>query len=192
MKTLFIGALSLALLALSGTANAIPIMYEFEMPAFDSGFWAGQTSTLDVVVDNGNPTAINQSYLNTQITAYDITVGGTTYSFSAELEYLSSGIFITTDAFSTPTLDLSAAGNICARDVTDPDRSQLCSGSFFFNYSLKVGDNGSILVDPNLIIVGTQIPEPSTFLLFGLGLIGLLRISRRGRNRNEIANPLAI
>ena len=102
--------LVLALLIFPITAVAIPITYRFDMPAFDSFSLAGQTSVLDVTVDNGGASASNQSYLNTDIKAYSVQVGSMMLSLNNIDDfatYEGSANYITTDSMGNAVLDLS-------------------------------------------------------------------------------------
>jgi hypothetical protein len=79
--------LAFAISSLPAIVSATPFMYRFHMPAFtaSTGDLTGKTSVLDVTVDNGNSSPFNQSYLNTQIVAYSVSVDDTSFSLNLNL-----------------------------------------------------------------------------------------------------------
>ncbi len=85
------------------TANAEPITFTFDMPAFNYASHPSQitTSVLEVTVDNLGTSALNQAFLNTQITGLSTDLTGPV----SPLSYYGSAIFITTDAQGVATLD---------------------------------------------------------------------------------------
>lgn len=193
MFRLLLGALlGLAMMGVAGPARAILISYTFDMLAFTSGPEIGNTSTLDVVVDNGNSTPISQSYLNTDISEFTITVGGVSYISTALLYSGTPAVWITTDAFGVPVLDLSGTADTCA---FLPANNQLCKGDNFGNYVLFDGSQFSQIKLITAPITGSQtIPEPASLTLFGVGLIliGLVVIVRRRRDRDQISGQMAV
>src|SRR5262249_54875580 len=45
-------------------------------------------------------------------------------------------------------------------------------------------DDFALVFSPNLFVAPTAVPEPSTYLLFGTGLVSLLGFARRGKKRH--------
>lgn len=199
--------LGLVLFGTTGVANAIPFTYEFNMPAFTAGTpddvgFKGQTSILEVEVDNGNATNINQSYLNTQITGYTVTIGALTLSLhlsSSGLYFQGSQTYITTNDFGAAILDLTA--DVESRALLGLSSSALgviqlgtTQGSGPVQYWVQINGvsglvsedfivDGDEIIFPNRPDPTTSIPEPSTIALFVIGLAGFGAISRRRRKQ---------
>lgn len=92
---------------ISGTSNAAPVTFSFdiEFTIFDL---SGDSSTLTVTVDNGSSSTANQSYFNTDFLSASVSSGGLFTEGTTDLVQ-GSAVYITTDSFGIPTLDLSAA-----------------------------------------------------------------------------------
>ncbi len=201
-----IGNLRVAILALvvwwSGSAVAVPITFGFDMPAFTDASGStgllGETSTLTLLVDNGNNSVIDQSYLNAEIFGATVTIGSQTFSwmpgepnFQRTVGGVSGPVeFITTDSNGVPTLNLSSGPTAAVSFVNPPT-----PGTF---QSLQIGTGGS----PPYIFtsslgtnvgfrsrgpfVGTQVPEPAMLSLLGIGAIAGLLIRRRNKLRAAV------
>lgn len=192
-RQLSVTVLSLALLAAPIAASAVPFTFRFNMPAFLGGGFAGLTSVLDVSVDNGGTSALNQSFLNTDITDYAVSIDTTTASLSGPVTSTTgSTTYITTNGAGVPVLDLSI----------DLDTSAIATVSAGNSIQLGTRDNGgptqyavSIngilgLNGNDLVVTGTllqlSVPAPATLglLVAGIGLVGLRsggKFSRRAR-----------
>ena len=207
MKRMAVAVAATGLLfAGAGSASGLPITYTFDMPAFQgSGGFSGQTSTLDVLVDNGSTATANQSYLNTEILGLSVTVGAVNLSLNATDNFtlfVGSTPLITTDAFGIPTLDLNQSidtravlalefggGAIFSSDNLLQLGTRDGSGptEYFVRIGGLVGQNatGSQLVIAGQNTSSIAVPEPSTISMFGIGLAGLgflgWRTRRRGR-----------
>jgi|GEM_PF-5136590 len=177
--------LILLLLGIARPAQALPMTYAFDMPAFTAGGFAGQTSTLEVTVDNGGTSVANQFYFSFDIDGFAVTVGSAAASLGQESSHGSSMfgnlLYITTDALGIPTLDLTATRESSA-SFNSPagERIRLSTGGYlgFPNYSVVIGGvDGTLRSD--ILVTGrriTAIPEAPGLTLLGLGLIGLVLI----------------
>ncbi|MGF1501326.1 MAG: VPLPA-CTERM sorting domain-containing protein [Paracoccaceae bacterium] len=177
-------------IALAGTAAAAPFTFRFDMPAFGFGELDGQTSILDVTVDNGGASPLSQSYLNTEITGLFVTVGSDSLGFSTPDDVLTSEgsqIYISTNSVGTPTLDLTAmTDSFAIFFVANTTAIQLGTSDgigpsqYFAGLGADVG-----AIDQPFSVVGELVgdvpapaiplPAPALLLLTGLGALALAR-----------------
>lgn len=164
------------------TAAADPITFVFDMPPFIDGSidFEGQTSILEVTVDNEGMSAANQTYFNTDIRSLAVTVGDLFLELNV-FDHLSSfeGLhpYIMTNDLGRPILDLSAMVDsaVFLSNLTDFIALGTADDLGPTIYHVDIGDSFGI----SARVVGvrgtslTAIPEPSTLTLFALGLLGL-------------------
>jgi hypothetical protein len=147
-----------ALIAWPSTAGAESVTFRFQMPAFQN---TGETSILDVTVDNGSAGTSSQTYLNTQIIGMSATVGAQRQSFNSTNSSVDrwgpSLPYITTDAIGVPTLDLSALidANVFFHRTLDAIGLGTRSGSGPANY-LVVIDGIRRWTVTHAVVTGTQ------------------------------------
>ena len=184
----------LVILGATWSANAVPFKYRFQMPAFDGGGFEGETSVLDIVVDNGDTSTLEQTYLNTEIIAFDLLIGEVPNRVGLRLNInddrsssRGSVAYVTTDALGFPTLDLTAS-EFSAFELEDLSASagliQLVTGTSPNFQIFALDDVGFITgLDP---VAGIRVPlddlllpEPGTLALFVIGLGGLGVLTRR-------------
>jgi hypothetical protein len=185
------GLLLLGLSVPLSSALASPITYQFNMPAFNTGPLDGELSILDVTVDNGSGSIVNQSYLNTEIIGLSATSG--IYSVSLNIlehteEHSGSKTYITTNSEGQATLDLTIAAF---------SKALLCFGTCFDSDTLQLGTKDGTGPVPYLMQVGTEqsssyifplvvqgeavpaVPVPAAAWLFGSALILLAGFNKR-------------
>jgi hypothetical protein len=206
MKNAFVKLALGALLGASSAVHAAPVTFEFNIPTWtqtDNSALFGTHGVLDVTIDNGSSSVLNQTYLNSEITKISLTTVGGTFSRSwigADGTDLGTGAasasYISTDGSGTPTLDLLAAQNTIVYDFFDSQfRLQLGiirpSGGFITFVIIDKTVNTPFAltspVDPNVneslgfSVIGEQInvPEPATLAILGVGLMGLGYMRRR-------------
>jgi len=100
-----------ALLSIATLGHSEPVTYSFDMPPFipSVGNLGGQTSILDITVDNGNTSTANQTYLNTEILGLTVRSGASFVTFTSPPDTLITveiGVYVTTDAAGMATLSL--------------------------------------------------------------------------------------
>ena len=181
-------ALVVGLSMSASSALSAPFSFTFDMPAFDIGGLAGQTSVLTVTVDNGNATNANQSYLNTQITAFSVTVGTLSYSGPITNASVATATYLTTDGAGRATLDLSANVDSRAQSQDAAAVVQLGTrdGSGPTEYNVNFFGSGfGAIADPSVLAVTSRPPAPiplpaaAPLLLAGAGSLLILRRRRR-------------
>lgn len=164
------------------SALADPITFVFEMPPFIDGSvdFEGQTSILEVTVDNGGTSAANQIYFNTDVTGLAATVGALFLDlnvFDHRSIFEGSLPYIVTNDREIPILDLSAMENsaVFLSNIVDFLQIGTADDHGPTIYHVDIGDSFGIsarVVDVRGTRL-TSIPEPGTLTLFGVGLIGL-------------------
>lgn len=168
--------------------SAEPVTFVFEMPFFIDGSvdFVGQSSTLEIEVDNGGSSIVNQTYFNTQVTGLAVTVGtrfialNVTDNMSIFEGFLP---YITTDIRGAPILDLSAFEDSVAF---------LSNGEDFIQIG-TAGDNGPTVyhvdIDDSFGIsalvvsvpgTGPGVPMPVSNRRSGSGALGLFWIGLLG------------
>lgn len=176
-KVLFIIVFLCSCTISGGPIYAAPMTFTFNMPAFNFGPLAGQTSTLEIMANNGSSSYLSQSFLNTDIISYITNIDNTIYSSNGPAYYGGSVTFLTTDAAGIPTLDLSSNTNAHANTPYADGYIQLgtgnftdyCIASFSTGTSCLVGFDSQILGNTR---IGT-VSIPSTLILLSIGLICL-------------------
>ena len=184
----------LVVLGATWSANAVPFKYRFQMPAFDGGGFENEVAILDIIVDNGDTSSLDQIYLNTQIIGFDLLVGevpnrvGLRLNINDDRSSASGSVpYITTDLLGFPRLDLTASG-FSAFELEDVTAAiglvQLLTGSaprFQVSVLNEVGFvSGPFAVGGIRVpIDDLLLPEPGTFALFVIGLGGLGVLTRR-------------
>jgi len=209
MKYAFWTLLLGTLLGLTPAAHAAPFTFEFNIPTWtqtDNSALFGTHGVLDVTLDNGSSSVLNQTYLNSEITKISLSTAGGTFSRSwtgADGTDLGTGAasasYISTDGSGTPTLDLLAAQNTIVYDFFDSQfRLQLGiirpSGGFttfvIIDRNVNTPSAFTSPVDPNVneslgfSVIGEQInvPEPATLALLGVAFAGIGLAGRRKLN----------
>lgn len=203
-----LGPIVLAIFLCASQATAVT--YVFDMPAFTSGSPAegcetltGQTSILEVTVDNGSTETANQTYLNSQIFALKATIAAGSVSLNStdhSAGITGSAIYISTDSAGTPTLNLTAPVNTAFDlfDFSTFEEMQLGTG-IFSRYLIVVGcDEGAARVTT---VTGSllPIPEPSAgalslgalATLSGLNIIRVVRSRERPAETGEFLHRVS-
>jgi hypothetical protein len=187
----------------SGTAQATPFTFEFDMPAWTFGFDTsiyGSNAILDLTFDNGAATDLNQTYLNSQITQVTVTtVGGTFADTWTDGFFASPGSasYVSTDANGVATLNLLAGAVTTGFDVDNAIgdfqigvitataggfTSFVVGGPGFSDAASVVptGPSGEFTgFEVTSVSTPTSVPEPGTFAMMGLGLAGVGFVLRR-------------
>ncbi len=147
------------------SANAVPITFTFDMPAFTNGALAGEVSVLDVTVDNGGTSALNQAFLNTQITSLS-----TEWTGAITPVYGGSNTVVTTDAQGLATLNFTNAAVYAYG--TYPNYIQLRSSRYQYYVRSGSGQAGWLERNDNFPIVSraAEVAEPGTLALLAAGI----------------------
>lgn len=190
------------LLAQCSVSQAVPMTYRFDsisdfINPMDAVF------RIDVTVNNGSSSTNNQSYLNTDIVGLAFSSGVSSDSLNKIdnfSRFQGSREYITTDSFGVPTLSLAAdpfftpgfqTSAIFARvesDLNFPrEDTVLQLGTLsrggpipifafldgrFYQKITAVNSTG-------VNITTASVPEPSTYFLMSLGLIGIAYTNRK-------------
>lgn len=180
----------LVLMGMARAAEAVPMTYAFDMPAFTGGDLAGQTSVLEVTLDNGNASAANQFYFSFDIDGFAVTVGTQTLSLGLDpgdgASYFGNYLYITTDALGLPTLDLTTTRqSMVSFSNSAGGRIRLSTGGYLNFPAYRVVIDGFVgTLDSAILVNGRQVlavPEPRSLALFILGLAGLALLRHRMR-----------
>ena len=165
----------------------------------------GTHGVLDVTLDNGSSSVLNQTYLNTEITNISLTAVGGTFSHSwtaadgSGFPNPNSESYISTDGSGIPTLDLLAAQNTTAYRFDDSlFLLQLAVTEPIAGFTTFLVEDSTVFhpfaisapIDPNVneslgfSVIGQQInvPEPATLALFGFAFAGMGWARRRQLN----------
>jgi PEP-CTERM motif len=194
----------------SGAASATPFTFEFDLPdwtAASSIALFGSNPIVDITVDNGSSSDLNQTYHNSQIT--QIVVKGNGGSFDGSWAAPNSGgnyVYVSTNASGAAVLDLAPASTSTEAqffnsgdDLTlqlavtspsgGPESLSILAGDYsIYAFDSPVSPNGGPnvgidvsgqLVPPAGQSGGQQVPEPWSALLIGIGLAGLAVVRRR-------------
>jgi hypothetical protein len=176
-------------------SQAAAVTYVFDMPVFTGGSpescgqsLAGQTSILEVTVDNGSAETANQTYLNSQILALKATVGARSVSLNSTdhpAGVTGSAVYISTDSADIPTLDLTTSADT-AFDLYRPgsfEEMQLGTGAFS-RYLVVIGCDEGSANQVTTVVGSLAVPEPSTETL-GLAALSALALIVRARNQSH-------
>ncbi|MEM7269023.1 MAG: hypothetical protein AAF401_07200 [Pseudomonadota bacterium] len=160
--------------------------FVFDMPEFTNGAFAGQSSELTIIADNGGSSVVEQSFLNSDITSFEVSFGAITRQITASTAdgavFAGTSTYLTTDAVGNGFLDLSE--NIITRTsfFLNGDQIQLgttIDGGGFIPYFVRIGSEFGFTTDqPSLTNVlassvngvepTTAVPAPAPLaMLFG-------------------------
>jgi len=190
---------------LSTPAFASPITFHFVMPNWTFNFNVaefGSNADVIVTVDNGSAGALNQHYLNSQVTSATATANGGTFNqtWSGAQAFGSSGgelmSYISTDSAGVPTLDLSAEPTTSAYTFHDNVNGNgmqwgiITPGGGFTSFALIDIHALGASVQPSVngvfsgfSVQGQVVPEPGTLVLVGSCLAGLGAVAWRRHRR---------
>jgi hypothetical protein len=164
MKSVFLSAVSMLLLALPGVSSAVPMTWTYSGTCTWGNCADVPSITGSLRADPGADNQINQFFDLGDLIEYDFTVGGYNFSGTGGLGtyYLDSVGNITGgwmkfgNVFALEFLDVGSA----AWSVNDKDCNRhSCS-------TTKAGGSGAYTNASH------SVPEPGTLALFGLGLLG--------------------
>jgi PEP-CTERM motif-containing protein len=198
MKKLFVAVFSLASLGFAGAACAVPVVYQFtgvidsfdlSVPAFTGSVGDTYTGTLTLDTDTAVPAG---STFRSNGMSYDATIGGLNFAFvpgSFNLHH--TGHTTPNDLFFLD--EVTAGPNPYGLEYVQIElgfgvplggpafSSDLPVADFLGGFLGMLGSTpSSSIQDLRTHITGlTRVPEPSTYLLLGIGLGGLLFLRRR-------------
>ena len=184
MRVVFGALVAVVVFTTSAEVQASPVTFRFEMPAFFAQDLAGQTSILDVTVEQGGGSLENKAWTNTQILAMSVVAGSRSMAVNDDFENTEGSFpYIRTDAAGVPTLDLIYGGAtflVQAIPGSDPLAFIQLGTGLFTEYWVQFPDGAqSVLNSGSLLVRGTVIPLPAAAWMFLSGLVGLIGIARR-------------
>lgn len=149
--------------------------------------WIGD---LIVTLTSPNATAVDILRRTTQTSNLATSLTGSSANFAGNYRFIDTGANISTtlgsntSTFNLPSGDYMASSRTVGTTSSAPlSLNTLFAGTpLLGNWVLTISDNASL--DTGALVSATlnvsAVPEASTFLMFGLGLVGIVALRRRG------------